>query len=128
MPIQVEWLGDDKQILIERYIGSWTIEDFKSRTGVVNTMLDCVKHPVDIVLDVSRSGFPPLGIVAEAEKVIAQERRHPNMQRVIYAAPSAFMRMLLAAGRRTGGIKANFIYEFPSIEDAVSFIHENPTK
>jgi hypothetical protein len=128
MPIQVEWLDDDKKILIERYIGSWTIEDFKSRTGVVNTMLDSVQHPVDMVLDVARSGFPPLGIVAEAEKIIAQDRRHPNMQRVIYAAPSAFMRMLLAAGRRTRGFEPDFLYEFPTMEEALGFIRENPTR
>lgn len=122
MPVFVDWLDERHSAIVQAFHGRWTLEEFLASVASVDVLLDTVHQPVDLIADVTRSGMPPLGIVAAAEKVISPDRRHRNVQRVVYVAPSPFMRMLLASARRVSPEYRDFLYEFPSLSAATAFL------
>jgi len=50
MGISINWLDDEKRIIISEYSGKWTVSDVYQMLDATRTLVDSVKHSVDLII------------------------------------------------------------------------------
>jgi hypothetical protein len=61
MTIEVGWENEEKTILIERFDGAWTWEEFYAAIQQAASMMAEVEHRVDVLADMIKADRPPSG-------------------------------------------------------------------
>ncbi|HEX2621144.1 MAG TPA: hypothetical protein VHL11_13375 [Phototrophicaceae bacterium] len=61
MGITLSWADDTKKVIIQKYEGSWTWEEFYNNSLVSTSMMESVSHTVHILADFRESGPLPFG-------------------------------------------------------------------
>lgn len=128
MAVEISWLDEERQFIFQRYIGRWTLHDYRDCAKAADALMDTVSHPVTIIADFSKSGMPPLGILKDSEKMMTSSSRHPLFRRLLIVSPNAFIRLLIETGRRLTPQAAEGVHEFATIDEALAFARENPLK
>lgn len=60
MPATFEWFNDEKTIMVERFVGDWTWEEFSDCIQGAITLIKEVEHDVIAIADYSESGGMPM--------------------------------------------------------------------
>lgn len=77
MTISVFWDGDDKTVIRQEVSQKWSIEDFYLSIEQSNTLIETVKHPVHIIIDMSKSHSLPKGFISSLSSI--QNKSHSRI-------------------------------------------------
>ncbi|MGB1288294.1 MAG: hypothetical protein ACPG7F_17295, partial [Aggregatilineales bacterium] len=92
MSIDVTWDTDAKTVLMVSYEKPWTWDEFNQAIDDVQMLLDSVNHPVHMIFDIRGAGFPPQGAMQRFRRTT--QINHPNVDLLIYIAPSMLARFI----------------------------------
>jgi hypothetical protein len=97
MPIETSWQDASQTLLLIRFVGRWTLNDFDANQRLSRRMIRVVTHPIVLLIDATDVYFP---INVFPRFVEAAQKRDPQVQRVIIVAThpmiSAFYNALTA--------------------------------
>ncbi len=97
MPINVQWDNTEQNIVVITFTQPWTWHDFDQAITDMITHFDSVNHPVDVIFDIRKGGFPPPDAITHFKK--AAEIQHLNGRRLIYVAPNILAGFVNRIGR-----------------------------
>lgn len=92
MPATSTWYDDEKTILIIKYDGVWTLDDYYTNFNTANEMIQSVSHPVVALLDFSTSGPIPMKFLTVGQH--SERSRAKNNVQVIVFGINRYMEVL----------------------------------
>ncbi len=98
MAVQIRWLNEEKQIVVQTYQGDWTIKDFIATVNRTYRMIKQVSHPVDVISDFTKSARGPVHLMtlgSHLEKYVS-----PNQRLMIFVGANSYMRTMGAIAKR----------------------------
>lgn len=90
MGINSSWDNDEKTIILMEFEGQWTWTDVQNVGTRHNQMIDEVTHPVDFIVDFSKSQHVPPGFLQHTRRVLSGA--HPRSRAVILVGMNPLMR------------------------------------
>lgn len=64
MPINLRWTDDEKRILIQEFVGKWSLDDYYANLKLLVDEVRSQTHWVHIIADVRKSGPLPPSILS----------------------------------------------------------------
>lgn len=64
MPINLSWSGDEKRILIQEFVGKWSLDDYYASLKMLVDEVRAQEHQVHIIADLRKSGPLPPSILS----------------------------------------------------------------
>jgi hypothetical protein len=92
MGIKLLWDNQEKTVLCHIYAGKWTPDDFRGAVEESRQLLLSVGHPVDLIIEMSKSDPPPFGVLPayqEADSLVPD-----NQRLVVMVKPGTIMKAL----------------------------------
>jgi len=98
MPTYLTWADDSHTILIQKYEGVCTLDDFHRTVDESNQALATVSHPVDLILDMTSMRISAKQLLSAASHA---ERKVPQNQRLllVVGAPPFIKAIVKAASK-----------------------------
>jgi len=91
----ITWVWDNEEKTIIRYIfqGAWGWEDFYQILAEVHTTMDNVEHPVNLIIDVRKSGILPTNALSNISR-LRNAPASPNTGRAVLIGGNMFIQRL----------------------------------
>ena len=125
MPLEINWVNEEKTIMMHKYIGSWTIEENMAHLDTVYEIIDNLEHnqKVDMIIDVQQIGYPPTGMMSRGLQYY-RNKRHPQQGILVIVGKTfllSFMKGLTAVAA-TVIPQAKQVRFVDTIEEALHYI------
>jgi hypothetical protein len=98
MPVTSEWYNDEKTILMIKYDGVWTLDDYYQNFKVATDMMETVEHNVVTILDFSSSGQIPVQFLTVGNH--SERARAKNNIQIIIFGVNRYMEVLAGMFQR----------------------------
>jgi hypothetical protein len=98
MSITVTWDNDDKSIILMTFEQPWTLPELETSQTQLHSLMFSVAHPVDLMLDVSKTGVPPANAMGRFRAL--SKVRFPNQRLLILVGTNMFVRSMIDAIQR----------------------------
>lgn len=89
MPVSIRY-EDNNRLVVWVFEGSWTWEEYYAERDAVNTAIEAAGHPVDMIIDMTRSHLLPKNLMTHAGS--AARNAPPNIHRTIFVGSNAILR------------------------------------
>lgn len=63
MPIQTDWYNAEQTIIIQQFLGDWTVDDYITNIETTRALVDSVRHTVHIITDMTHQSMPPVKVL-----------------------------------------------------------------
>ena len=93
MGITTGWENEQQKTIIITFERPWTWDDFHKAYQGMDELFKSVPHEVDLILDISKGGFPPAGALQEFRRV--SEIQHLNLGKIVVVGLPGFFRGML---------------------------------
>jgi hypothetical protein len=123
MPIKVEWHNEAKTVVVQRYDGRWTWDEFHiACTRDTSNLMRTVPHTVHIFADFTKAqGVPIGGAMLHARNVM--QHYPPNWGTLVIVGANHFINLLVEMFRRTFSTTlGNKTFTAATLEDAYKLI------
>ncbi|MCA0455986.1 MAG: hypothetical protein LCI00_18560 [Chloroflexi bacterium] len=118
MPIDIDWKGNRKNILLVTFPPRWNWDEFKDATEQTAFLLAQVQHTTDIILDLKNSSIPVSGSPFEAGNAFFKAM--PANRGVIIVVTNTFIRSLASIFRTIDREFGDALYPVNSLDEAYS--------
>ncbi|MBN2304519.1 MAG: hypothetical protein JXQ72_08590 [Anaerolineae bacterium] len=125
MPITIEWINEEKTVLLERFEGQWSLDDYFRLVDQAADHLDTVPHTVHIIADGTRSRLPPTRLFSGAR--YAARRKPPNQGITVFVGIDAFTETLIHIANRLLPGVAGTLRVVNTMAEAEQIIAQLPT-
>lgn len=99
MALTGRWYDDAHTLFYLTFSGRWTAEMYRQEIMDGNQIIEAETHPVDVIMDLSASGLPPLNIYRE---IYATHQHHAaNLRHTIIVVSNPIVRNAVAFGIRS---------------------------
>jgi hypothetical protein len=88
MAIQVTWENDKKEVLLNIYESTWTMDDFYLAVQQTNAHLASVNHKVNLIFDLAQSPNFPKGFMSALRSL--SQKPHANSGIMVIVGINAF--------------------------------------
>lgn len=122
MPIQLFWDNAEKTILMEKYEGRWTVEDYYRLVDKFSIKCAEVPHTAHLIADLGDSSMPPGQMLAGIQYAI--KNYPPNTGIMVYVGVNRVMTMFIELGRQFSPRFSQFVYTADTVEAARRLIAE----
>jgi len=96
--IRVDWDSHDKAIIRYIFEGYWTWPQMHEAVQQVYTLMGTVNYTVDVVVDLTDSGYVPSEAIANARQLAVSAKPHPNYSgTTVFVGMNTLARTLLNA-------------------------------
>ncbi len=128
MPITVEWYNDAKTILLERFEGDWTLDEYKRLIDEARLMLSTVDHTVHILVD-GRLKSPrlPANLISGG-MLYAARHLPPNQGITVFVGVDAVSAIFVNIARNIGPRLHRTLFTTDTVEDALRIIEQQASK
>lgn len=116
MPIHIYWDNDEKTILMEKFDGQWTIEEYYQLIDEDAERLAQVPHVVHVVIDASTSSMPPKQIFSGIQ--YALKKLPPNQGLTVFVKLNRAMEMFVEVAQQISPRFAGTYYAAATVEEA----------
>lgn len=118
MPIDIDWKGESKNILLVTFPPRWDWAEFKEATKQTAVLVAQVEHTTDIILDLKNSSIPVSGSPFEAGNAFFKAL--PANRGVIIVVTNTFIRSLASIFRTIDREFGALLYPVNSLDEAFS--------
>ena len=115
MPITSQWANAEKTIIYFVYDPPWNAQEFQAAVFQVNSLLDTVNHPVDMIIHM-RGGMPNLGNSWPFRSVM--RNFHRNVRYTALVGANDFLRRTISAFMRVMGQQNRPFFFAATLEEA----------
>src|SRR5689334_11655228 len=98
MPIQVEWVNDDKTLIRWNFQGRWTAKELHETIKTSNEWINGQNHTVNHITDLSQTDGVPPNIIYEARSAMRSMPR--NLGQVVMIGKGGIVELLGETLRR----------------------------
>lgn len=98
MPVDVAWHDDAHNILVYRFRGAWTWDEYFTTLNAGRALMLSRPHVVCILNDMREAASVPENFISKAQFVVAT--RPDNTGRVVFIAAQTFFRHLIETAQR----------------------------
>lgn len=99
MALTGRWYDDAHTLFYLTFSERWTAEMYRKEIMEGNQMIEREAHPVDVIMDLSDSGLPPLNVYHE---IHATHQQHAaNLRHTIIVVSNPIVRNAVAFGIRS---------------------------
>jgi hypothetical protein len=127
MPIIVEWENEGKTVVLQKYVGNWTWDEFYvACTQDTVNLMKSVSHTVHIFSDFSKAqGVPLGGAILHARNAMSSYPE--NWGTITIIGANRFINLLVDMFKRTFSTTfGDKTFTAPTIEDAYQQIAHEP--
>ncbi|MEO8606269.1 MAG: hypothetical protein ABI690_00180 [Chloroflexota bacterium] len=126
MPVHIQWDNPEKSIIMARYEGRWTWEEFYQAAKDCEALAATVPHQINIIADMV-DGFLPQGApFGHAQKVASHNG--PQMGFIVVVSGSRFIQGLMNVSARVVPVWREKYRAANSVEEARRMIEEERRK
>ena len=118
MPIEIEWVNDEKTLIRWNFVGRWTAEDFHETIRKSNELITAQDHTVNHIIDFSQSVGLPANVIKDARYGMSQMPK--NLGQVVVIAEGRGVEFLAGSLQRFSWF-SNKIHLVKSNEEAIAF-------
>lgn len=127
MGVHLIWQDDEKTVLRQVFVSSWTLEDFRQASETTQKLLNGLPHTVHLILDHSQSEHTPsniLSLIRDLDQYVAE-----NQGTVVVVDADDFLRDMLGVAKRLAPRATENGYFASSLADAMAIItQDTPSK
>ncbi len=116
MPVSIYWDNDEKTILVEKFDGHWTIEEYYRLVDTDAEWLGQVPHMVHVIYDATTSSMPPRQIFSGIQ--YALKKLPPNQGLTVFVKLNRVMTMFVDVASQISPRFARTHYYAETIEEA----------
>ena len=69
MPVAMDWETPERKIIRVTFMGEWDVDDIHRMITKRNSMMDCVNHPVHMILDMTASTSSPSNLLSVISRI-----------------------------------------------------------
>ncbi|MEP7287206.1 MAG: hypothetical protein ABI947_15735 [Chloroflexota bacterium] len=117
MPVVSQWANTEKTIIYLLYEKPWDWEAFAAAVAQINTLIDTVSHPVDMIIVIH--GGVPLNLSAWRMRGIIRDFHH-NIRSTALVGANDFLRQTITAFMRVLGRGNSAFFFAATLEDALT--------
>ena len=119
MPITVEWKNKSERVLLMRYAGHWSWDDFYNADASMRKMIDDVKDRSHLIIDVTKNVWFPPDIAQHTDRIVSA--LDPRLGIIILVGRQIEQEMLslLAAENDIITTRYGFAYDVESAQQAI---------
>jgi len=99
MPITTSWYDEDHRVVVQRYVGKYTWEEFSQEAENTRTLANSVPYNLVLLIDESQSNFMPSG------NVLA------NGRSAMTGMPENYTQVIVVIQSRLVEVFANLLFE-----------------
>jgi len=122
MPIQIDWLNEEHNIIYVRFLGKWNRYSYTSLVDTTNAMIETVSNEVHLIHDFTQSQATPRDLLAGLQ--YANKQLRPNQGLSIYLNANSVIHAYVLMAKRTGLPATAHIYYANSKETAIELIEK----
>jgi hypothetical protein len=126
MPISVRWNEAEKRIVIQEFVGKWSLEEYYESAQIVVDEVKSQSHIVHIIGDLRNSASIPPGILGA--RSFLERTTPPNRGLIVVVGANSLLMMLIDIVRPVAPRFVNNLYFSSSPEDAFRLIAEWDSK
>lgn len=90
MPVSIRF-ENDNHIVVWEFEGTWTWEEYYDRRREANAVIELCNHPVDMIVDMTRSRILPQNAMSHAGKAV--QMAPTNLRKTIFVGSNQFFRI-----------------------------------
>ncbi len=126
MPISVRWNEDDKRIVIQEFVGRWSLDEYYESAQIVVDEVKSQSHIVHVIGDLRKSSSVPPGLLGASSFL---ERTTPaNRGLIVVVGANTLLMMLIDIVRPVAPRFVNNLFFSSSLEGAFQIIAEWDSK
>lgn len=123
MPIQIDWLNQQQNIIYVRFIKEWNLRRYRTLIDTSNRMIQTVSHPVHLIHDFSQSESTPRELLVGMQ--YANKQLSANQGLTILINANSVISAYVLMAKRTGLPSARHIYHATSFEESLHLIKKH---
>lgn len=120
MPVEATWYDEDHTIIVQKFIGNWTLDDYLSNIAVTQNMIASVTHTVHVITDLTDHNTPPTRIMSANRWVENTVQDNVGLTILINAGP--FLTNLIKISRPLMPRTFKDTHFVKSMDDALALI------
>lgn len=93
MPVQMNFIDEEKKVILAEYIGKWTWDEFFPARAQINSEINEVDHPVYIIHNWAKQTSLPNNILSNTKRLIEKQQHQHAKLHVFVGANELFMTM-----------------------------------
>ncbi|MBL8164446.1 MAG: hypothetical protein JNJ61_20830 [Anaerolineae bacterium] len=124
MPIMVKWANAEQTILLETFVGTWTLDEYCQMVDQAAALLATKAHIVHIICDFTSSQGIPGNAVAGIR--YANEKLPRNQGGVVFINPGLVVKSFVNIARNIKLEAAREVRVSDSLESAMALLQAEP--
>ncbi|MCU0495890.1 MAG: hypothetical protein MUF87_00910 [Anaerolineae bacterium] len=126
MPIKISWYNLEKTIILQEFVGNWTIEEYYHFVDEMVAYLQSVSHQVDIIAEGSQIASSPRDMFSAFRYA---SRKIPNNEgALVFVKPTLLFKSVVSAIERIRTASdAREYYFADTIEQAAEILRQKRT-
>lgn len=122
MPITHAWYDAQETILVQKFIGKWTLDEYIDSVIAMTTLYAAKSHTVHVIGDLSESTMAPTNLLSA--RGVVEKNTPDNRGLAIVIKPGRFIEMLLKIVRTVTPRFSQDLHVVDSLEEALARIAE----
>lgn len=130
MTINIFWQNERKSVLIQSFEDLWTLAEYQHAADMVYSMLDEVKNPVDIIIDLTRSTTLTADLLTYAERNANMKnvKIHNNQRRVLIVGASLLLQTIMKFNNNGMMWMTEGVEYTETVDEALSILAEQKSQ
>lgn len=120
MPVEATWYDENHSIIVQKFIGNWTLDDYLSNIAVTQNMIASVTHTVHVITDLTDHNTPPTRIMSANRWV--ENTVQDNVGLTILVNPGTFLKNLIKISRPLMPRTFRDLHIVNSLDEALTLI------
>jgi len=120
MPANCDWIDESKTIIVVKYEGNWTWDEFFAVADKGRALANSVPYRVDYILDMQHGNQPRNGSMLTNSRTV-MERRAPNSG-IFVTLSTPFVKVMLNVFKNFDREHGSIMYAATTVEEAKALI------
>lgn len=122
MPVAMDWETPERKIIRVTFMGEWDVDDIHRMITKRNSMMDCVNHPVHMILDMTASTSSPSNLLSVTSRIEVPANKTGSL--TILVNPSNYIKSVGKIMQRLSPRSFEGVHAVNSLEEAHALIAE----
>ncbi len=86
MPVAMDWETPERKVIVVTFMGQWDVNDLHRMFTKRNSMMECVRHPVHQILDMTHSTSSPSNLLSIMNRIELPSDKKDSLVFVVKAS------------------------------------------
>lgn len=122
MPVAMDWETPERRVIRITFMGTWDVNDLHRLITKRNSMMECVKHYVHQIYDMTASTSSPSNLLSIMSRAELPSDKKGSL--IVIVSASDYIKSIASIMRTISPALFQNIYYVNSVDEAENLIHK----